>query len=175
LRAQQVELRFHLHALRDHGHAQRMRHGDDGGGKGQVVGIPLHVGHEAAVDLDPVHRHAAQMAQTGEAGAEIVQPHLHAGAVQPGQQRAGLGLIADDRGLGQLQVQARGRQAGFAQGIGHHLRQVAGAQLSRRNVTDTNSGSCPSAGCPIPPLRRMRRGAPADRVSRSSRSVRPRR
>ena len=43
-------------------------------------------------------------------------------------------LVADDGGLGKFQVQARGRQAGVAQALGHHVGQVAAAQLARRHV-----------------------------------------
>src|SRR5690606_35283301 len=69
--AQDRVLAFLLHALGDHGDAQRMGHRDDRGGQGQVVGVAQHVGNEAAVDLDPVRRHPAQVAEPGETGAEV--------------------------------------------------------------------------------------------------------
>src|SRR5690606_23070813 len=52
--AQDRVLAFLLHALGDHGDAERMRHGDDRGGQGEVVRVAQHVGDEAAVDLDAV-------------------------------------------------------------------------------------------------------------------------
>ena len=73
---------FLLHAFGHHGDTQRMRHGDDRRGQRQVVGIAQHVGDEAAVDLDPVHRHPAQVAEPGETSTEVVQPDLDASGAQ---------------------------------------------------------------------------------------------
>src|SRR3546814_14633537 len=64
--AQDVVLAFLLHALGDDGDAQRVGHGDDRGGQGQVVRVAQHVGDEAAVDLDAVDGYPAQVAQAGE-------------------------------------------------------------------------------------------------------------
>src|SRR3546814_4233110 len=98
--AQDVVLAFLFHAFGDDGDAKRVGHGDDRGGEGQVVRVAQDVGDEAAVDLDAVDRHAAQVAQAGEAGAEVVQPHLDPGAAQAPEQGAGADLVADHRGLG---------------------------------------------------------------------------
>src|SRR3546814_459978 len=95
---QDVVLAFLLHALGDDGDAQRVGHRDDRGGQGQVVRVAQHVGDEAAVDLHSVDRYPAQVAQAGEAGAEVVQPHLDPGAAQAPEQGAGADLVADHGG-----------------------------------------------------------------------------
>src|SRR3546814_20075531 len=69
--AQDVVLAFLFHAFGDDGDAKRVGHGDDSGGEGQFVRVAQDVGDEAAVDLDAVDRHAAQVAQAGEAVSEV--------------------------------------------------------------------------------------------------------
>jgi hypothetical protein len=114
---QQLELRLLLDALGNHRDAQRVGHGDDRRGQRQVVRITLHVGNETLVDLHAVHGHLAQVAQAREAGAEVVQPHLDAGAMQLVQQLRGHHLITDHGGLGQFQMQARSRQPRLMQAL----------------------------------------------------------
>src|SRR3546814_7696052 len=80
--AQDVVLAFLFHAFGDDGDAKRVGHGDDRGGEGQVVRVAQDVGDEAAVDLDAVDRHAAQVAQAGEAGAEVVRSEEHTSELQ---------------------------------------------------------------------------------------------
>src|SRR3546814_16482057 len=73
----------------------RVGHGDDRGGQGQVVRVAQHVGDEAAVDLDAVDGYPAQVAQAGEAGAEVVQPDLDPGAAQAPEQGDGAAPVAE--------------------------------------------------------------------------------
>src|SRR3546814_345298 len=112
----------------------RVGHGDDRGGQGQVVRVAQHVGDEAAVDLDAVDGYPAQVAQAGEAGAEVVQPDLDPGAAQAPEQGAGADLVADHRGLGELDVQALWHQACVGQRLCDLFGQVAVAQIDRKSV-----------------------------------------
>src|SRR3546814_12928310 len=69
-----------------------------------------------------------------EAGAEVVQPDLDPGAAQAPEQGAGADLVADHRGLGELDVQALWHQARVVQRLCDLFGQVAVAQLPRRHV-----------------------------------------
>ncbi|KAG0771661.1 hypothetical protein G6F22_016296 [Rhizopus arrhizus] len=95
------------------------------------------------------------MAEPGEAGGEIIQPDLHARPVQLVQQLRGDHFIADHRGLGQFQVQARRRQPGLMQALCDQRRQFAAPQLPRRHV-DRHEQVVP--GHPAWPLRSLHAG-----------------
>src|SRR3546814_20200032 len=91
--------------------------------------FPYTTRFRSAVDGYP-----AQVAQAGEAGAEVVQPDLDPGAAQAPEQGAGADLVADHRGLGELDVQALWHQACVGQRLCDLFGQVAVAQLPRREI-----------------------------------------
>src|SRR5471030_2118934 len=55
-----------------------MRQGDDSGHQRQSLRSGSHVDHERAVDLQRVHRQFGQVAERGEAGAEVVDGDAYA-------------------------------------------------------------------------------------------------
>uniref|UniRef100_UPI00313D9C97 hypothetical protein n=1 Tax=Hydrogenophaga sp. OTU3427 TaxID=3043856 RepID=UPI00313D9C97 len=67
-----MKLRFLLHAFSHHHQTQRPRHAQDGCGDGLVVFADGNAAHKAAVDLDFVNGHAAQVGQRGIAGPEVI-------------------------------------------------------------------------------------------------------
>jgi hypothetical protein len=88
-------------------------------------------GHEAPVHLEDVDRELAQAGQRRVAGAEVVdgQPHPERlELVQPGSGRVG---PADQHGLGDLEDQRPGRQAGGGERRVDVLDQPALVQLAR--------------------------------------------
>src|SRR6185436_12363535 len=61
--AEQVPLRRFFHTLRDDLEMQRMRHRDDCGDDGQVVGVLVDLRNEGPIDLEVVDRQSRQVAQ----------------------------------------------------------------------------------------------------------------
>ena len=122
-----------------------MRHRDDGTGQGEVIRVAQQVGDEAAIDLEAIHLHAAQVAEAGIAGTEIVQPHAHPGLAQLGQEHACVDFAADHRGFGQLHMQSFWREPGLLQRRADLMHQVAAAQLARRDI-DRDEQRLPRTG-----------------------------
>ncbi len=59
-----------------------MRHRDHRGGEFAIGPTPRDPAHEGAIDLEAIDREAAQVAERGVAGAEIVERDLEAAASQ---------------------------------------------------------------------------------------------
>jgi len=72
---------------------------------------------EGAVDLQAVDGEAAQVAERGVAGAEVVQVYADPVAAQAGEQLGSAHRVLHERRLGQLQDQALGVQARVVQGL----------------------------------------------------------
>src|SRR5258706_14353337 len=89
---------------------------------------------EAAVDLDLVERKALQIAQRGIAGAEIVECDPHPDAAKLVQDRERGFVVADQHGLGDLQLQPVRRKAGGRQRGNDLQRERAALELNRRDV-----------------------------------------
>ncbi|KDB50956.1 hypothetical protein X805_34620 [Sphaerotilus natans subsp. natans DSM 6575] len=81
-----------------------------------------------------MHRKAVQVGQAGVACAEVVDRQAHAHGAQLGQPARGLVLVADQHRLGQLQLQALGRQATAGQGAANLLRKVRHPELDRGHI-----------------------------------------
>jgi len=62
-----------LHALGHDPHAKTVRHGNDGRHQRLVIRIDGDIAHETLVDLELINREPFEIAQTGIAGAKIVQ------------------------------------------------------------------------------------------------------
>ena len=131
---QDGELLRGFHALGQHLQLEHLRHGDDGGGDLAVVGVVGQAAHEALVDLELVDRETLQVGQGGVAGTEVVDRQPQAQAFERLQQGDGLFCLVHEHALGQLQLQAVGRQAGVGQRLAHRVDQVAGVELARRQV-----------------------------------------
>ena len=122
-----------LDALGRDEQAERRAHRDDrldhGGGVGHRQAVD-----ERAVELEPVEREAAQVAERRVAGAEVVEHDPHAEAAQRGQHRAGRVGLLHQRALGQLERERLGRQARLAQRRLDVAGQLAARDLARRHV-----------------------------------------
>jgi hypothetical protein len=75
-----------------------------------VLGLLVDALHERAVDLDHVHREAAQLAERREAGAEVVDRDAHAVSCSSwSSARARLPpALLDEARLGHLEAEALG-------------------------------------------------------------------
>ena len=84
---------------------------------------------KAAINLDPRHREQRQVAQRGEAGAEIVEGELHALLPQP---RQGLGrlFVVEGDVLGDLKLEEFGRQGAVMQDAPPRLRSATGSAIA---------------------------------------------
>ena len=76
--AQHRRLLFGLDAFGDHHQTERVTKADDGARDGEVGGVAFHVMNEGAVDFQTVERQAAQIVETGIAGAEVVDRKTNA-------------------------------------------------------------------------------------------------
>ncbi len=100
----------------------------------RVVGIGGQATDKRAVDLQLIDREALQVAETGVAGAEVIDGDLHAERLQFVQHGDVLFGIVHGEALGQLHLQALSRQAGVGQCLGNGLHDVVMPKLPRRHV-----------------------------------------
>src|SRR5439155_2146006 len=114
--AQRRELAVRLDALCDREHTERMGQRDEIRGDRGVLRLLLHPLDEGAVDLDHVHREVAELAERGEAGAEVVDRDADTVLVQSLEldlralpRRA----FVDERGLRHLEPQVARGQIGL--------------------------------------------------------------
>ena len=98
------------------------------------VGVGQHALHEAAVDLQPLHRETVEVMQVGEAGTEVVHRQQHAVVLEQFEAAAQRIGVTDQRRLGQLQLQPLRRPAVAAADLQHALGEATVAQLHRRHV-----------------------------------------
>ena len=86
------------------------RRNDRGG-----FGTPCQAVRNGSVDLDLVERKTRQLAQRRIAGAEIVERDRHADLPELMQHRQVLGLIFEQHGLGDIELQSLRRQVRVGQ------------------------------------------------------------
>ena len=106
-----LALGFGFYPVGHHLFAHGMRQIDGGAHHLLVASRFGQPGDEAAIDLDDIGRHVAQLDQAGVAGTKIIQRHIHAGITQTLQrldQRAA--QPAHHHGLGHLHHQRLRRQ-----------------------------------------------------------------
>ena len=134
---------------------------DDGAHDRRRLGIGIHAGHEALVDLDLVERERLQRRHRRIAGAEIVHGYVHAESLQPAQGGKRARRVIEDDAFGDLQLQARRRQPRVQEDHVHEAGQIAVTELHRRKVhADLQRGGpgCRLAACSAhAPMRRSRR------------------
>ena len=89
---------------------------------------------EGLVELDPVVRQAGEVGERAVAGAEVVERDADAAGDQRVELGGGLGVVAHQHGLGDLQLEPFGREAGLGEGgvdLGEKVRLV---ELERGDV-----------------------------------------
>ena len=96
--------------------------------------VPRQPVHEGLVHLELVERQPGQVVQRGVAGAEVVDGDVYAEASQGVQARDHPVHPDDDGGLGDLQHQPVGVDAGFVEGVQQFLDEVRLAELQGRQV-----------------------------------------
>src|ERR1700716_4625369 len=94
---------------------------DDGG----AIALVGNVLDEGAVDLDLVERKAAQIAQRRIAGAEVVHRDLDAESAELVQRRQGRFILVQQDRLGDLELEAGGREPRYRPGGDSRLGQAA--------------------------------------------------
>ncbi len=111
-------------------------------------------GDEGAVDLDAAEREGLQVAERGEAGAEIVERERDAEVGELLHRcEIGLGIVEKHR-LGDFELQPLGPQAGAAQRVDHRRDEAAAGELAGGDV----DGDAHVAR----PARRLGAGGPDD-------------
>src|SRR5690606_35508887 len=129
-----------LHAFGDDVDAGAAGQADDGLHDGQVVGVVGQAGDEAAVEFEYVDRQALEVGQRGVTGAEVVQGDGDAEGAQAGEGLGGDFDVGKQGAFGQLQTQARGRQAACG---GEKAVKRCQGQLDRTITTiTTRTGTC---------------------------------
>jgi hypothetical protein len=89
-------------------------HGHDGPGDRAAPAV-AQVADELPVDLECVQRERVQVGQRRVAGAEVVEGDQEAEFVQFGESPRGAAQVLDQQALGDLQLEALGRDAGLGQ------------------------------------------------------------
>src|SRR5690606_38094335 len=107
---------------------------DDGLHDGQVVGVVGQAGDEAAVEFEYVDRQALEVGQRGVTGAEVVQGDRDAEGAQAGEGLGGDFDVGQQGAFGQLQAQARGRQAACGERAVDVVDQAGLGELARGQV-----------------------------------------
>src|SRR5579859_7482048 len=113
LAAQHVELLGGLDAFRGRDHTEAPPQARDGPNDRERIVARRKLAHERAIDLDLVEREAAQIAQRGIAGAEIVERDLDAELAQLEQHLARRLAALQQHGFGDLELEPPRRQAGL--------------------------------------------------------------
>jgi hypothetical protein len=108
--------------------------------------IDLDVADEAAIDLDLVEREALQIAQRGEAGAEIVERNAHADGAELMQDCQRRLVVTDQHRLGDFDLQPARLQSGSRERAHDPQRQRLAFQLDRRDVDGNANVGRPSGG-----------------------------
>src|SRR3569623_2600287 len=113
-RLQEIALRRGFHAFRELLQPQALAHDDDGARNGGVRGVARNAADEGAVDLESIDGNAAQVAERGIAGAEIVDAETHAELAQVVELR---GARLHQLALGDLELQVAGLATARRQGL----------------------------------------------------------
>ena len=159
-----LELLLGLDAFDDGGDAEAARQPHHGADDGLAVLAHQHVADERAVDLDLVEREVPQIGQRRIAGAEIVHRNPHADLAKLMQERERVGLVLQQHGLGDLEVEPAGGKARRRQRVQRQLHEIAALELHGRQV-DRDADRLR----PLGRLRRRRCAAPIRRAAGSGR------
>ena len=131
---QGIDLRRGLDAFGQHPHVEAASHRHHGLHDGAVVGVAGQALDEGAVDLDAIDRQALEVAERGEAGAEVVQreadAHL-ADAVQGGD--GGFGVL-EDVGFGDFELDPLGATVFVFEDGAQRGQKIEAAQLPAGDV-----------------------------------------
>src|ERR1700674_4207341 len=154
---QELQLSAGLDAFGEHRQAQSATEAqyrqDDR--RGLTIGIDRL--DEGAIDLDPVERKRAQIGQRRIAGAEIVHRNRNAERLDLPQHRKRPVEIANQRRLGDLDLEAPWRQAGLEQDLVQFLDEAGIVELHGRDVDGDLQR--------LRPRRRLAASRPQDPVS----------
>jgi hypothetical protein len=99
-----------------------------------VVVLARHVLHERAVDLDFFDGEPPQVGERGIARAEVVDAERHAHSGELPEYFQGGGRVDHDRGLGDLELEVGGAEAGLVERRGDGLHELTVEQRAGRHV-----------------------------------------
>ena len=130
-RRHQSEQFLAFHMLGDACDAEDVAQGDDRLQQPLGVRAMMRGGHEAAVELYLVKDQLAQIADRGIASAEIVQHDRRAGLSQLIEILAGALEVREEGGLGDLDLEPGGAEAGAGERLEDRFREAGRADLDR--------------------------------------------
>ena len=172
--AQAGQLQRRLQALGDHGDAERVAEVDDRLDDRRVLACRGRARRRSPVDLDRLDREALEVGQRRVAGAEVVDGEVQAEAAQVAQGDRRRLDVGEQRGLGDLQPQRVGGDAGLAEDVGDEVGErrvddLAGPDVDRERGVGERQVARPPAGELGQGVARAR----SPRSRRSARSPRP--
>jgi len=127
---QQGQLCVGLDTFGHHPDAEAVRQRDGGLDDGGVVLVETETVGEGAVDLEHVDGEPFEIRERREPRTEIVERETDARVVQVAQGAAGLWSIVDQRSFGELEIDARRRQAVGGEFVEDELREAGVAELT---------------------------------------------
>jgi hypothetical protein len=126
----QRQLLAGLDALDGHRQVEFGAEGRDAIEQAQRATACLQAVQERAIDLHLVERETVQVAETGIAGAEIIERNAHAQILQLIEPQARDFAIVEKGGLGDFDLQAIGSQLGRLQRLADGVSHVVAAELN---------------------------------------------
>jgi hypothetical protein len=140
---QKLQLFSAFHTLGQNLQMQALAHLHDGIDNGGCIRVVGQIGHERAVDLEPVYGVLAQIGQRRVAGTEIIDRQSHAKGLEGMQSLLHLVAREHQRGFCDLDVQIAGVQPRVGQCLCHFLDDIALAEFLRRQVDCHRDGGKP--------------------------------
>ena len=139
--AEARQLQRRLQALGDDGDAERVAEVDDGLDDRRVLGVEAEAGDEPTVDLDRLDREPLEVRERGVAGAEVVDREVQAQAAQVAQGDRRRLDVGEQCGLGDLQPQRIGGDAGLAEHFADEARERRVDDLASADVDGDGSSA----------------------------------
>src|SRR4029077_14948102 len=113
VRLQKVELFLGFDAFGNDALIEAFAHVDDGADNGGIVGVAADLVDEGLVDLEDINGKLAEIAETGIAGAKVVDGQVYTPAFDCLKYVGGGRDIVHQDALGDLQIQIAGIEAGL--------------------------------------------------------------
>ena len=116
-------------AFGDDLHAEVAGEAEDGLDDGEAVVVLGHTGDEGAIDLEQIEGETMQVAERGEAGAEVVDAEADAKRFELGEDADGVFGVGHADALGDLETEGVGIDAGVVEDLLDLLDEVGSSEL----------------------------------------------
>src|SRR5262249_40113936 len=123
-----------LDALSRRGHAERAGNADYRLHDDDVLVAFGEIRNECTIDLDLIEREAAEIAERGIAGAEVVERNADAELLELVQDRQRVLAVLHEDPLGDFELEPVRRQSRFGENPRHSVDQVGSGKLHRRQI-----------------------------------------